>query len=276
MCTQRLAEERGVSPSDFIRSSNDGRKVHWQLESERLWAIPYAVGGLIDLCFRTMPAKRAGEFAVAAIESICVGADLSLVPARFALDLLVDDEGSGAYGVLRHTGAGSPEYGAVERVISLFRRRIAGDDPTDDAWDASAIDAQMAYSIVTDVTLAAKAAVYTAFAAAAAHSAFYYGTSTKHFGWVEAEAPDAAAYAAFIDTCAPDAMLIDIVDGVGNAVSLYGDPPYAYKDTPYPFVENADATVAAACDDYYQWRADRLIQHLSQAPVNAVNAVVTP
>lgn len=137
LCAQQLAEEQGV-PVSVVLAAKD--TVSWLDESARLWGIPRVVGGLMDRCFERLPAREAGRFAVAAIEAIPGGADLDSVGAQWMLKLLADPR----EGVLRHTLDGSIQHRAVNRVIDLYRRALAGDDPAPAEWTTAAQAAALA------------------------------------------------------------------------------------------------------------------------------------
>lgn len=139
LVTEKLAGERGVTVPEFVRdvTSGDGPEVPWHVEGERLWGIPVDVGALLDRCFDAVPAERAPGFAVASVEAIAVGADLSLVRTRFMLDLLADD-GAGAHGVLQRTAPGTRLHAYVDRISTLHRRTLDADAPAPEEWRAAA------------------------------------------------------------------------------------------------------------------------------------------
>ncbi len=102
----------------------------WHNRVADLYAIPAGVGHLLDRVFENIAHDEAGPFALASIEAIPVGADLTLVLSRWWLDVLVDPE----HGVVRHTAVGSPQRTAVETVATLHQRRLLGDEPARSSW----------------------------------------------------------------------------------------------------------------------------------------------
>jgi hypothetical protein len=58
----------------YLRDPEDG---NWQAEVERLYGIPTYIGLRIDWAFEDLPTEDCAEFAVAVIDAIPVGADLS-------------------------------------------------------------------------------------------------------------------------------------------------------------------------------------------------------
>jgi len=109
-----------------------GPRVGWHHRVEELYGIPTDIGHLLDRIFENLPTDdgQHARFAVASIEAIPVGADLSLVASRLMLDILADP----AYGVLTLTIADSKRQATIERVIGLYRRRLAGDEPSRQEW----------------------------------------------------------------------------------------------------------------------------------------------
>jgi len=104
----------------------------WHARVEQLYGIPETIGYLLDRIFESLPADSGAcaRFAVDSIEAVPVGADLSMVPDRLMLDVLADPE----HGMLPHMAVGSDRRPAVVQVIDLYRRRLAGDEPSDDEW----------------------------------------------------------------------------------------------------------------------------------------------
>jgi hypothetical protein len=77
LTAEALAAERNVPIWTF-----EFEDTKWWAEGERLWGIPCEVGGLLDKAFETVDEDRAGDFAVASIEAIAVGADLAGIDYR--------------------------------------------------------------------------------------------------------------------------------------------------------------------------------------------------
>jgi hypothetical protein len=142
---------------DEIESPNAG----WHGEVEHLYGIPRPIGRLIDGLFESLPTvnDQHAEFAVAVIDAIPVGADLSLVVARFLLDVLADPD----HGVRRHTTQGSKRQAAVDRVIELYRRKLAGEEIDGQEWRSADAYADAAAAYAGDAAAyAGDAAAYAA------------------------------------------------------------------------------------------------------------------
>jgi hypothetical protein len=187
----------------------------WHGEVERLYGIPRPIARLIDGLFENLPTDgdQHAEFAVAVIDAVPVGADLSLVISRFLLDVLADPE----CGARQYTVEDSRQREAVDAVVSLYRRKLAGEEISRQEWAAAAVDAAYA---AADAAYAADAAAAYADAAAA------YAAADAAY------AADAAAYAAAYAADAADAR---------NGMRV--------------------------------WQAERLIHHLTTAPIGTPQAV---
>ena len=121
--------------------------VNWHERVEELYGIPRALARLIDGIFENLPTvdDAHARFAVEVIEAVPVAADLSLVMSRMMLDLLADPN----HGVVQYTKPGSRQRSAVDTVITLYRRRLAGETVTSEEW---------AYAAAADAAYAAAAA----------------------------------------------------------------------------------------------------------------------
>ena len=182
LTTEKLAVEASITPAEFVkRNAYSG----WHADGERIWGIDRRVGAVLDRCFESLPEGWA-DFAVASIEAIPVGADLGPALDAWLLDVLADDE----HGVRQYTVEGSAQRIAVDVVVGLYRRRIGGDDPSDDEWRKAAYAAAAADAgadaAYAAAVVAADDAAYAAWADAAYDAAAY----------AAAAAADAAAYAA--------------------------------------------------------------------------------
>jgi hypothetical protein len=123
------------------------------------WGIPEALAHLEDRIFEWLPNKDAQDWPVAFLEAIPVGADLSLVADRLKLWLLRDS------GLLdrSHTEVAS----AIDGVVALLARRLAGDEPSVDEWSSAARSAwSSAESAAQSAAQSASSAVSSAAAAA--------------------------------------------------------------------------------------------------------------
>jgi len=194
---------------DGIDQITPGQGWHAQVEAE--YGIPATIAHLIDGIFEALPTDRGehADFAVAVIEAIPVGADLSLVSSRLMLDLLADPQ----RGMFQLCDEGSDARTAVEAVAGLYVRRLAGDEPSEEDWDRAA---------------------WAAWAAGAAGAAW-----AARAAWA-AEAAE-AAWAAWAAEAARAAEA----------------------------AEAARAAEAAEAAEAASWQAERLIHHLTTAPITA-------
>ena len=288
MTAGKLAQERNVPVSDLLA---DG--VRWLDESERLWGIPQVVCGLLDRCFERLPATEAADFAVAAVQAIPVGADLGRVPAQWVLALLADNESMGANGVTAHVVDGTPPFAAIERVVNLFRRTLAGQDVAVDEWQAAATAAQAesAQANAAERGGPVAAATATAFAAAAAYASDLLPSETRMAAWrasvtLADEAAAARYQAAYLMTeafaqaaeyavntveavadKAFQAVLAPIRESAGRARAAEGagrTASPADAAAANQARQAADAAMAS-CVEYHRWQARRLIQYLAEA-----------
>src|SRR5260221_144759 len=145
--------------------------------------IPRQLAYLEDRIFEGLPNKEAKGFPFAFLTSIPVGADLSLVLARFMVWLLIDPE----KGVLRLVGK---QGQAITAVASLYQRVIEGEAVSTQDWLSAlttastrvqaAVDAAntfttaSAFSVAAAATSASLASHATVVAAAVAYIS--YGT----------------------------------------------------------------------------------------------------
>jgi hypothetical protein len=287
---EQVAAERNISVGELL--SDNGSGVSWLDESERLWGIPRTVGGLLDRCFERVPAEEAGGFAVVALEAIPVGVDLMPVPARWILDLLADDSGGGTNGVTRYTATGSPQRAAVEQVVTLFRRMLAGDVPDEAEWKEAALAAESASALAHAADPAGPAACATATAHAA--SAAYAPDATPstlrmaamraslaiadeteatayQAAYLATEAfAKAAEYAAEAVKAAADATFQVVVAPIltaaerARAAEQVRQPVSPEDAAAVARVRQAAEAAAATCVQHYRWRAGRLVQHLAE------------
>jgi hypothetical protein len=134
---------RGCSIGCLVGAADpNARDINWHEKAEDLYGIPPVISRFADAVFEGLPTKNDehANFAVAWPEAIPAGADLSLVFSHLMVDVLGDPE----RGVLQLT---EDEWGtrpAVESVLSLYRRRLAGDEPTVEEWDEAAARAARA------------------------------------------------------------------------------------------------------------------------------------
>lgn len=112
---------------------------------ERELGIPVQLGWLHDRVFEGLPMAEAQPFALAALEVIPIGADLSLVWPEVALWLMED----AAYGVLQHVQGERFEQQrtAIEWVAALYRDWLTqGEPPIRENFFAAADYAAAAYA----------------------------------------------------------------------------------------------------------------------------------
>lgn len=115
---------------------------------ERLLGIPEALAMLEDSIFEGLPNELAMTWPDRFLDSIQVGADLTLVASRFLHWLLVDP----VDGVVKYADVKTKP--AIVAVGNLYARRLGGDEPTTGEWLAAYAHA-------------------SAYAAKAAHAAYY-------------------------------------------------------------------------------------------------------
>lgn len=128
-CTLRsLQEITGIAQEDYsVRA-----------RYETLIGVPQALAGVQDRLFETLPTPENQAFAVAFLDAIPVGADLSLVWPHLAVWLLTDP----VYGVVQHLGE---QRAVAERVADLYQQLIAGVEVTRQQWSEAKVEAHMAY-----------------------------------------------------------------------------------------------------------------------------------
>ena len=85
---------------------------------------------LEDNFFEYMPNGKAKAWPEAFLSAIQVGADLSQVNDQFMVWLLIDEQD----GVIRFA---DESKAVVQQVASLYQRRLNGDPPVEDEWDAA-------------------------------------------------------------------------------------------------------------------------------------------
>lgn len=149
------------------------------------------LGPLLERIFNELPDIEADAFAANVIDAAPASADLSLVPSRLVLDILADE----VRGELRRLTPGSRPWSATERVVGLYQRRLAGEEPEPGEWeDACAY----AYRVYAAAAAFAAAHLYAAVASdhidAVAH--VDAGIGTMAAGYDDAAAADARRWIA--------------------------------------------------------------------------------
>jgi hypothetical protein len=165
-------------------STND----HKVYETE--FGIPQTIARLEDRIFEGLEAEEAKTFPLKFMNAIQPGADLSLVTAKFMVWLLSDKK----HGVMQY--AREDGKVAIERVVKLYKRVIAGETVKDDEWANAARAAADAAYAAADAANAARAANAAAYAAYAARAAANAARAAADAAYAAADAANAAAYAA--------------------------------------------------------------------------------
>jgi hypothetical protein len=133
LTADKLIAESG-DKAEFVRDVDYGRRSpNWHAEGERIWGIPAHLGAALDRAFEGLCEPEHAEFAVAAIEAMPVGADLTRVADLTIFEMLADPERGAVLG----TAGGTAGREAVQRVAGLYVRRLAGDEPSADEWLAA-------------------------------------------------------------------------------------------------------------------------------------------
>lgn len=136
-----LMAERNITPVQLTDVH-----VEWHAEGERLWGIPRRLGYMLDKMFEALPPRDCAAFAVDVTEAIPVGVDLSQVVDRWMLDILTNPAG----GVARYTNDGTAQHAAIEAVAELYRRRLAGSEPTLHEWTGARLQCATARRAVVN------------------------------------------------------------------------------------------------------------------------------
>lgn len=100
---------------------------HSRYESEL--GIPKELAYLEDVIFEELPNKEAMKFPLRFLNAVKVGSNLSLVVAKFVVWQFEDVE----YGLknIKEVAEDKEVMGWCEEVVALYKREIAGDDPTE-------------------------------------------------------------------------------------------------------------------------------------------------
>lgn len=237
---------------------------------EEMLGIPRQLAYLEDRIFEGLPAREAQAFPFTFLTSIPVGADLSLVLARFMHWLLVDQE----YGVVRFAGKHAQ---VISDVATLYQRIIDGEAVTKLEWPplihAASTRGKAALEAVE--TFKKRAALSVATAAEKASHAFDAAVvaAAAGYGTYGSGEIDPAITSALTDTVAQfgygdlSATATDYGDATAFMVA-YGDDLAAYAGLV------ADRYAAAFAPSVPVGRAqramrDKLIELLREAPVAA-------
>ena len=151
--------------------------------SERVHGIPRALAYLEDRIFEGLPNAQAQKWPERFLKAIPVGADLSNVINELMYWLMTDKDG-----IQKH--ARPDRLKAIKQVAGLYKKRLAGKEPSVKEWEKARQDA-------ADAAYAAYAAYAAADADAAAYAAdAAYAAAYAAYAADAADAAYAAAYAA--------------------------------------------------------------------------------
>jgi hypothetical protein len=184
-----LAADRIVRSSGYLNAVGRGCAVGCMTQDARgghstyptRWGIPEILAHLEDRIFEGLPIADAPQWPISFLESIALGADLSLVWPRFAIAILTDPE----HGVARLTNAGSAQRKAIDSIADLYSRTIAGKTIQRETWQRARYAAYAATAAAADATAYAADAAATAYAADAAATAYAYaGSRSEHYRWM--------------------------------------------------------------------------------------------
>lgn len=155
---------------------------------------------LAEYMVEALPAADAPAFAAAITQAVTAGADLDRVADRMTIAALTDPE----YGAARY--ATPTVRVAVSQVAELYRRRLAGDEPSSNKWDNACTNAHAAGNAATAAgDVAADAAAYATGESGTAYYAATYAVLC---------AGDAAAHSA-CDECIPAGYAMQAAAEVG-------------------------------------------------------------
>lgn len=124
---------RGCAVGCSIHSINALKKKRYQTNNHSVYetelGIPAELAYLEDVIFEELPDDEHLTWPERFINAIPVGADLSLVTAKFMIWQFEDKK----YGLkyLKDVKDDTEVYGFCEEVVALYKRKIAGDAPTE-------------------------------------------------------------------------------------------------------------------------------------------------
>jgi hypothetical protein len=230
---------------------------HSQYEVEL--GIPRQLAYLQDRLFEGMTNEDAKLFPLAFLQAIPVGADVSLIVAKFLVWMLGD-----VSKFARPDGKV-----AIEQVINLYTRKIAGETITEREWmnarraAADAVADAAAYAASADADADADAADAAAYADAAAAYADAAADAADAAVAAAAAAADAADAAAYADAAAADAAYAAAADAAAD------DAAAAVAYAAYAAAADADA---AARKKHFKIMADMLLTLLGEEQDHSTNS----
>jgi hypothetical protein len=241
---------------------------------EEMLGIPRQLAYLEDRIFEGLPAREAQAFPFAFLTSIPLGADLSLVLARFMLWLLIDPE----HGVVRFAG----KHGQViSDVAALYQRILNGEAVAKPEWPPliHAASKRGKEALESAETFKKKSALSMAAAAEKASHAFDAAVvaAAAGYGAYGTEEIDPAITSALTDTVAQfgygdlSATAADYGDATAFMVA-YGDDLAAYAGLVTDRCAAAFAVSAPSAPVirvHHRAMRDKLAALLKEAPVAA-------
>jgi len=257
---------RGCAVGCTIHSGN-------HQDYETLLGIPITLAYLEDVIFENLHLTKAKKWPELFLSSIEVGADLSLVFSKFIVRVLGDIE----RGCIIHAKSQGSQA-AINLVIKLYERKIAGDAVSVEEWELAKTFARAAKRLATpdDATGAGATDAAGAFAAHAT-AITGVGTATHATGaaaevaaFAASDAADAAArdaYATYVRAARAARAAATHATGAAAdiasraAADAYDDASRAAADAA---AAAADVEVAARAS-HYEWMSDILIEELKNA-----------
>lgn len=213
------------------------KNAHQVLENDA--GLPTSLNHLADHLFENLPSDKYRVWPERYAAAPKVGADLSLVSARFMVWLLTEE-------VVKHFDATAfPEVAACCATVStLYRRKIAGEEIVDKEWIAAARAARAAAADAAPDAAARAADAAARATYAAAYAAVDAAARAARAAYAAVYAAARAAYAA--------ARAVDAVDAAVYAAV-------------YAAACAADAAARAAACAAYERMADKLIELMQEA-----------
>lgn len=202
--------------------------------------------------------KMSHAEALAILESIPVGADLSLVMPRFMMGVLDDSVHSSWSHWLRF---GESDKKGIESVVMLYQRLINGGTVSKDEWDAKRAGRGVLGGRILGIA----------------------DDALGHRGTAVSLCDRAAAYACAAEASSAAAAVEDAREGYAAAVACVAeayaalmsyDPIYLDDGLP-PLTAGERAAIASRAQSsrtgYYRWMRDKLLELVRTAPLPAAD-----
>jgi hypothetical protein len=139
LTVEALAAEQGITIMELVDVTRNGDEINFHEEGERLFGIPRRLGALLDRLFEQHnDFAEVGAFAVATVEAMPVGADLSRVVSAWVLDMLRDPIGDLA----------AATSNALSLVVGLHQRVVDGGQVSQGEWTTASNAADDAQRVV--------------------------------------------------------------------------------------------------------------------------------